>query len=145
MTWRLQPLLELRRRQEAAATTAFGRALASRLRAESEAQALRERAQQTAARSLFAGTGAEGARWRSRLRQESDRLRGQAVAAAARSQLEAEAAAARRDELRRAALGRELVEQLEAAWRRAKDLAAARRAEAALDDRPWRRDPGLAS
>jgi hypothetical protein len=144
MTWPLQPLLALRRREEAAATTALGHAAARCRLAEREEETLRDRARETAARALGAGACAEGARWASRLRRESELLRERAVEAETRSRLEAGAVVARRVALDRAARGREVVERLEAAWRRSRDLEAARRDQAALDDRPWSCGPGPA-
>lgn len=145
MRWVLQPLLDLRRRDEHEATGALGRALSRSQVAEAEAFALRRGAEEAAARALLAGVGVDVARWTARLRLDAERLHGLAVEAEVKAQVEAAAVQARRGALRQAALRREVVEQLEVAWRRAKAVARARQAEAALDDRPWRQRLGFSS
>jgi len=135
--WALQPLLELRRRQERAATGALGQALARWREAEARALALRRQSAAVAARALRAGTGVVAARWAERLRQEAQRLEQRALDAEGLARQAAGAAAARRESLRQAARDREVVERLEAVWRQAQAREAARRSEAALDDRPW--------
>jgi hypothetical protein len=144
--WPLQPLLALRRREESAANQAWVRALASRRGREAEALALRRLAAERLARAGRAGAGAgiEAARWGARLRLEAEGCRARAAGAEGRVRVEAPAEEARRAALLQAARARELVERLEAAWRRARALEAARRAEAALDDRPWPAPGGVA-
>lgn len=159
MRWPLQPLLDLRRREEADATGALGRALVRRRVAEAEAVALRGAAADAAARALrrwepgprlgeaapadgaaLAAAAACSARWRLDAARAGERA-GRAEARALDGAAEAET---RRAGLREAALRRAVVERLEASWRRARAAEAARRAEAALDDRPWTRRAGPA-
>ena len=137
VSWPLRPLLDLRRREEDAASVTLGRAVARWRLAEAEALALRARAAEAAERALHAGAGIEAARWAARLRLEAERHGRQALDAEARAQHEAAVVETRRDALRQAGRAREVVEQLEEVWRRARALELARKAEAALDDRPW--------
>jgi len=160
--WRLRPLLELRRREADLATGALGRSLAGWRATEAEAAALRRLAAEVARQALagsaaagpapagLAGPG-EAAAWppgdaaslavaaagAARLRLESARLHHLAAEAEARAGAEAEVVESCRAGWRGAALRREVVERLEAAWRRARAVEAARRADAALDERPW--------
>jgi hypothetical protein len=138
MRWVLRPLLDLRRRDEQEASGALGRAVSRSHAAAAAAFELRRGAAESAARALRTGEGADVARWTARLRLETERLHGLAVEAEARAQAETAVVETRRAVLRQAALRREVVEQLELAWRRARAVEVARRAEAALDDRPWR-------
>jgi flagellar biosynthesis chaperone FliJ len=145
MRWALQPLLDLRRWDEHEATGALGRSLTRCQAAEAEAFALRRAAEEEAARALLAGVGLAAGRWAARLRLDAERLHGLAVEAEAKARDEAAAVEARRGALRQAALRREVVEQLEAAWRRARAATRARQAEAALDDRPGRQRRSFSS
>jgi hypothetical protein len=135
--WRLAPLLALRRYRERQAMAGLHQALAGWKAAVEEAGALELAHQAARARTLEAGPGGAGERWRTRLRLEADRL-GQ-VASAARARASAKAATLEgcRAWLGEAARRRDQLERLESAWRRRLADMAARRAEAALDDRPW--------
>jgi hypothetical protein len=166
--WPLQRLLDLRRWEEADAAGALGRALVRRRAAEAEARALRGAATEIAARALRCwGPGRRGddaglrrpggsapgdgavlaaaAACAARLRLDAARASDRADRAEARVLAEASEVEGRRAWLRGAALRRAVVERLEASWRRAREAEAARRAEAALDDRPWteRVDPAI--
>jgi predicted ABC-type transport system involved in lysophospholipase L1 biosynthesis ATPase subunit len=145
MRWVLQPLLDLRRRDEQEATGALGRAVCRCQVAEAEAFALRRGASDVAAQALACGAGLHEARWGERLRLEAARLGGLAVEAEARARAEAVAVQSRSVTLLRAALRLELVERLEESWRRAEALKVARQAEAAIDDRPWRQRRGFSA
>jgi hypothetical protein len=79
-----------------------------------------------------------------RLRLDAVRAGERAHLAEAGALAEAAVVATRRTGLRGAALRRAVVERLEATWRRARAVEAARRAEAALDDRPWARPADVA-
>jgi hypothetical protein len=158
--WPLQGLLDLRRREEADATGTLGRALVRRRAVEAEALALRGAAVDAAARAQRwwgpgrqpdeVGPGRPGgpapgdgaalaaaAACGARLRLDAARAGDRAERAEGRLRDEAAEVEAGRAGLRRAALQRAVVERLEASWRRAREAEAARRAEAALDDRPW--------
>ncbi len=137
MRWALQPLLDLRRQEEHDATGALGRAAARSQAAGAEALAFRRGASSAASRALMSGAGVEEARWAARLRLEAERLHLLADEAEAKAQARAAAVETCRVALRQAALRRDVVERLEMAWRRARAVRVARRAEAALDDRPW--------
>ncbi len=138
MRWPLQPLLDLRRRESTAAERALGRAMACCQAAEAEALALRgEAARGRAAASLPAA-----AHWIARLGQDAGRLHARASEADERARVARSDLERRRADVQDASARREVVERLGATWRAARKLEAARRAEAALDDRPWPRRAG---
>jgi flagellar biosynthesis chaperone FliJ len=137
VSWKLRPLLDLRRRQEAEASQATDGALAHWQAAEAEALALRRRRADAAALAERAGPGVEVVHWAARMRLEAARLLGPSAGADARARDAAAELERCRAALREAEVRRTLVERLEAAWRRARTLEANRRAEVALDDRPW--------
>jgi hypothetical protein len=139
MTWRLGRLLDLRRRRRDEAAATLAGAVARQRAAEAEARALDDRAAGTRDRALRAGVGGDAARWAARLRGEAAVLLLQAAQAEARARVEAAGLAGPQETLRRAALDQGVLERLEAAWLAARRQAAARRAEAAIDDRPWGR------
>ncbi len=150
--WALRPLLELRRREEQVATTALAQAERAQLQAEAEVAARRQAASSVAASALDGAAGrwpaagwlgpslGEAGRWAERQRLEAARLARLVEQAEARARAEAGVVATRREALRKVAVRHEAVRQLEADWRRAAGAAAARRDEAAIDDRPWRQE-----
>jgi flagellar biosynthesis chaperone FliJ len=142
VSWKLRPLLDLRRREEAEATQAMGGALAQWQASEAEAFVLRRRCADAAGLAERSGPGVEVARWAERLRQEAARLLGPLAEADARARAAATELELSRAALREAAVRRAVVERLETAWRRARTLEADRRAESALEDRPWRPGTG---
>jgi hypothetical protein len=139
MTWRLGRLLDLRRRQRDEAVAALARAAIRQRAAAAEARALDEQAAGLSARAQRSGVGGEAARWAARLRGEAAALLLQAARAEARARVEAAGLVGPRHALRRASLDLGVLERLESGWLAARRQAAARRAEAALDDRPWTR------
>jgi ElaB/YqjD/DUF883 family membrane-anchored ribosome-binding protein len=147
-SWPLQALLALREREALASALALGAAEGRVRKLRGEADGARAEAHQAALRALGnippgappglvlrrLAAGARAAE-RARLEAASHARRAEALSAKARA---AGAEVERlRLRLRRAAVQQELVQQLEMAWRRERSEAAARRAEAALDDRPW--------
>jgi flagellar biosynthesis chaperone FliJ len=136
-SWSLAPLLTLRRHRERQAMAGLGRALAGWRAAEDEAGALELALHGARLRALEGRPGGAGERWRARLRLEADRLEGVASVARARASVEAAELEARRARLGEAARRRQQLERLEAAWRKRLAVEAARREEAALDDRAW--------
>ena len=149
MRWPLQPLLDLRTREEEEATWRLVLAEKDRRIVEAEAAVARAEAAAAAERVLrvgpssrlagMASTGVAGEeRFRGRLRLEAAR-RGR-LAAEAELRLErVEAMVERqREALRVTAVRREVVAELGMAWRREKAETETRRAEADLDDRAWR-------
>jgi hypothetical protein len=149
--WPLQPLLALREREALAAALALGAAEGRVRRLLGEVDGARAAAQEAIARALGiipAGaprgpvlsqlaTGSRAAE-RARLEAAGHAQRAEALSTKVRAgEAEVERVRLR---LRRAAVQQELVQQLETAWRRERSKAAARRAEAALDDRPWQGD-----
>jgi hypothetical protein len=120
----------------------LGQALAGWKAAVDEAGELELALGAARARALEGVPGGAGERWRARLRLEADGLGDAASAARARASAEAAALEAWRARLGEAARRREQLERLEAAWRRRRADQAARRAEAALDDRPWPPEAG---
>ena len=138
MRWPLQPLLELRRREAEAAERALGEAVA-RLRATGD-EALAARGAAASGREATRLT--RPVHWVARLGRDAARLQALAVEADQRCRVEAAAVERAQAKLREAAAGRDLLRRLRDTWREEQALVAARRAEAALDDRPW---PGRAS
>jgi hypothetical protein len=148
MRWPLQPLLELRTRQEETALAGLGRAEGALRLVVAEAVAARgalaeaaERAVQvewpSGPRVMAEAELAGGGRHREGLRRELARRQGQLEELERRiGALEAEAGRWR-DGVKAAAVRRAAVAELGVAWRRARAAAAERQAEAALDDRPW--------
>ncbi len=146
--WPLQPLLELRRREEERATGRLAMAERAWRAAQAEAVTAREVALDTSERALRTGvTGREVAltsavahgleRFRERLRLEAARLMLGAEEAAGRARCLGAEVDRRREALRVAAVKHEAMSVLGAAWRRHEAAVAARKEEAALDDRPW--------
>jgi hypothetical protein len=150
--WPLQPLLELRSREEERATARLAMAERAWQAVLAESVAAREEALGTAERALRAGTTgreppltsavAHGlARFRERLRLEAARLLLASEEAAGRARCLGAEVDRRREALRVAAIRHEATALLGAAWRMEQATAAARKEEAALDDRPW--PPGV--
>jgi ElaB/YqjD/DUF883 family membrane-anchored ribosome-binding protein len=146
--WPLQPLLALREREALAAALALGAAEGRVRRLLGEADGARTMAQEAALRALQsipsgAPPGpamallAAGARAAERAMLEAAGHARRAEALSARALAAGTEVERLRLRLRRAAVQQEVVQQLEEAWRRERSEAAARRAEAALDDRPW--------
>ena len=147
--WPLQPLLDLRSREEETALGGLARAAAALRRIEGEAKAARwalaEAARQavridwppgleTLAEADLAGEE----RFREGLRRELARRR-ELLEELERRGRSLQAEAGRwRERVKAAAVRRAAVAELGAAWRRERVAAQDRRAEAALDDRPWR-------
>jgi len=146
--WPLQPLLELRTREEETALGGLARAEGALRRVEAGVKAARwalaEAAERAARVEWSVGPEAMGqadlagaARFREVLRRELARRRGLLDEVEGRARpLQAEARRWRERAVV-AAVRRAAVAELGAAWRRERVAAQDRRAEAALDDRPW--------
>ena len=150
--WPLQPLLDLRTREEETALGGLGRAEADLCLIEAEAEAARRslgeaaagaaRVDRSAGLEAMTQAGLAGEeRFQHGLRRELARRRA-SLEEVERSVRRLEAEARRwRKRVREAAVRREAVAGLAAAWQRERAAVAERQAEAALDDRPWRGGP----
>lgn len=151
--WPLQPLLDLRTREEEEAAGGLSNAERAWRLVEAEARAARAAAAELAGRVLQVQAPARleavipsrlagEERCRDRLRLELARRHRLLEELEGRVQSQAAEAARRRERWRVAAVRRAVVARLAEAWRRGRAAAAERRAEAALDDRPWPGGPG---